>query len=217
MKTSKKLLLGASLLSFILGSWLVSVDAQNVAGGTLSGTTLAVTNTSNQAVFGTTNTTTLSFSAPGASRVVTFADPGGADSVAYLAASQALTNKTITAPVLDGTVTGTYTLGGTPTLASAAGVPYVGGVAAAYRLARGTITLDGSNPSSAATGLTTVVACNVDGPAAAGVPGDDPMGASPFINSTSIDIYAWGTNGTDPTPVPSTNNSAVFYWICIGT
>ena len=48
-------------------------------------------------------------------------------------------------------------------------------------------------------------------------PGDDPLGAVPYINGTSLDIYAWGTNGTDPTPVASTNNTAVFYWECVGT
>lgn len=93
----------------------------------------------------------------------------------------------------------------------------VEGVAGGYKLARGAATLDGSNPTTAATGLTTVVACTVEGPAAAAVPGDDPQGAVGFINTTNLDIYAWGTNGTDPTPVASTNNTAVFYWVCIGT
>lgn len=56
-------------------------------------------------------------------------DPGGTPasgkltltSVATLfdAATSTLTNKTITAPVLSGTVTGTYTLGGTPTFPAA--------------------------------------------------------------------------------------------------
>lgn len=130
---------------------------------------------------------------------------------------QTMTSAALTTPALTGTVTGTYTLGGTPTLASAAGVPYVGGVAAGYKLARGTITLDGSNPSTAASGLTTIISCTVDGPAAAAIPGDDPMGAVPFINSTNLDVYAWKTDGTDPTPVASTNNAAVFYWTCVGT
>lgn len=38
------------------------------------------------------------------------------DTVALLAATQTLTNKTIAAPVLSGTVTGTYTIGGTATV-----------------------------------------------------------------------------------------------------
>jgi hypothetical protein len=40
------------------------------------------------------------------------------DTIALLAATQTLTNKTLTAPVLGGSVTGTYTIAGTPTLAS---------------------------------------------------------------------------------------------------
>lgn len=46
---------------------------------------------------------------------------------ATLAGSESLSNKTITAPVLSGTVTGTYTLGGTPTVPGTltAGTPHV--------------------------------------------------------------------------------------------
>lgn len=94
--------------------------AQNIAGGTVSGTTLAATNTTNQITLGAAaHTTVLSFTAPAAaSQTVTFPDPTGADSVAYLALAQSLSNKTIPAPILSGTVTGTYTLGGTPTITS---------------------------------------------------------------------------------------------------
>ena len=60
------------------------------------------------------------------------------DTLAGIAATQTLTNKTLTSPALSGTVTGTYTLGGTPTLtAPALGTPASGvltnctGVAAA--------------------------------------------------------------------------------------
>ena len=40
------------------------------------------------------------------------------DTFAMLAATQALSNKTLTAPVFSGSITGTYTLAGTPTLGS---------------------------------------------------------------------------------------------------
>lgn len=40
--------------------------------------------------------------------------------------TQTLTNKTITSPALGGTVTGTYTLGGTPTLLAAGALTWVG-------------------------------------------------------------------------------------------
>jgi hypothetical protein len=47
--------------------------------------------------YGTTYKDTISFTEPAANRTITFGDPGGADSVVYLAAAQALTNKTIVA------------------------------------------------------------------------------------------------------------------------
>ena len=47
-----------------------------------------------------TGDVTLAFSDPAASRTITFGDPGGNDSVVYLAATQTLTGKTLTSPVL---------------------------------------------------------------------------------------------------------------------
>lgn len=52
------------------------------------------------------------------SRTVTLPDPGGSDQITYDALATTLTNKTLTAPILSGTITGTYTLGGTPTFTS---------------------------------------------------------------------------------------------------
>ena len=51
---------------------------------------------------GTANLTTFTVSNPGAPRTITFADPGGADSVAYLDTTQILTNKSLTAPAITG-------------------------------------------------------------------------------------------------------------------
>ncbi len=72
------------------------------ASSTISGTAVTVTNTSNQLVLGTTRTLTLTAPTPAsASRTVTLPDPGGADSVAYLALPQTFTGvKTFVAPVL---------------------------------------------------------------------------------------------------------------------
>lgn len=66
----------------------------------------------------TTNVVTLTFSNPAATRTITFADPGGADSVTYLAATQTLSGKTLTAPTINaGALSGTFS--GTPTLSGA--------------------------------------------------------------------------------------------------
>lgn len=60
--------------------------------------------------------TTFTITEPTADRTWTFSNV--TDTVVGLVASQTLTNKTLTAPVLSGSVTGTYTLAGTPTLTS---------------------------------------------------------------------------------------------------
>ena len=71
------------------------------ASSTASTTALTATATSNQLVLGTTRTLTLTAPTPASSsRTVTLPDPGGSDSVAYLALAQTLTNKTLTAPVI---------------------------------------------------------------------------------------------------------------------
>lgn len=95
----------------------------------------------------------------------------------------------------------------------------VGGVAAAYKIARGTVTLDGSNPTTAATGLTTIVAAVV-GLKSATAPADDPSWLSCNYTGSdgNLDIYAWkNTGGTDPTLVASTNAAATVDWIAVGT
>jgi hypothetical protein len=67
------------------------------------------------------------WSAPAADRAVTLEDPGGTDVFVWKAATQTLTNKTITAAVFSGTATGTYTFGGSGTWAGNAIGATVGG------------------------------------------------------------------------------------------
>ena len=61
---------------------------------------------------------TITISAPAISGTNTLTLPAVTDTLVGLAATQTLTNKTVTAPVLSGSVTGTYTLAGTPTITS---------------------------------------------------------------------------------------------------
>lgn len=92
----------------------------------------------------------------------------------------------------------------------------VAGVASGYKLARGEAAFDGSNPTTVASGLGTIIAvvATLKGTSA---PGDNTSVITANINSTNIDFYAWkNTGGTDPTLVASTGTES-FYWIAIGT
>lgn len=89
----------------------------------------------------------------------------------------------------------------------------------AYRVARGEVTLDGTNPTPITTGLNTIVSASVSLKSSS-APGDDPSWASVDYTGSdgTLNLYAWkNTGGTDPTLVASTNNSAVFCWIAVGT
>jgi hypothetical protein len=95
----------------------------------------------------------------------------------------------------------------------------VAGVAASYKVARGTVTLDGTNPSSATTGLTAILACTVT----------DKRSTAPALDPTAftiataavagrLDIYAWKPTGSgDATLIASTDADDTIDWVCVGT
>lgn len=98
-----------------------SATPLNLDGGALTfgagtGTTLSLTAATNQIVLDSdgANTGTITMAALTGSRTWTWPDLTG--TVTLTAGAQTLTDKTLTAPVFSGTATGTYTLGGTPTL-----------------------------------------------------------------------------------------------------
>lgn len=81
----------------------------------------------------------------------------------------------------------------------------------------GSQALDGSNPTSVVTGLTTVLACAVT-LRGSSAPGDNTSVLTTSDNATpgTIDVYAWkNTGGSDPTLVASTGTDT-FDWIAIG-
>lgn len=84
------------------GSVTLSVPSTFIAPGsiaatsTISGTVGTLSAATNQLVLGTTRTLTITSPEPAtSSRTITLPDPGGSDSVAYLALAQTFTNKTI--------------------------------------------------------------------------------------------------------------------------
>jgi len=86
------------------------------------------------------------------------------------------------------------------------------------KIARGTATLDGSNPTPVTTGLSVVLAAVV-GLKQVSAPGDDPSWLSHNYTGAdgTLNIYAWkNTGGTDPTLVASTNSTSTVDWIAIG-
>lgn len=95
------------------------------------------------------------------------------------------------------------------------------GAASGYKLARSAspVSLDGSNPTSVAHGLTTCLSAQVQlvGSAA---PGDSTSVLTCVINGANIDVYAWkhttGGAAGNPTLVASTGTET-FNWVAIGT
>ena len=117
------------------------------------------------------------------------------------------TTITFTEPTADRTVTfgnqtGTVVLGQT-----------------ALKVVGGTIALDGSNPSSATTGLATIVGCSVS-LLDANTIGIDPISFSLVRTATAgqLDVYAWkATSSSNPTLTASTNSSSTVAYLCTGT
>lgn len=91
------------------------------------------------------------------------------------------------------------------------------GVGSGYKIARGTITLDGSNPSSASHGLTTAVSCTLTN-SRTGAPGLDPVTITGGASGPDVNAYAWKfTQTSDATLIASTQATDVINWICVGT
>ncbi len=109
-----------------------------------------------------------------------------------------------------------YGTGNLTAAAAASGLTAVVGVAAGYKLARGETALDGGNPTTVATGLTTIVglALTLKGTAAPGV-GTSVLTAN--ISTTNIDVYAWKVTGTGDCTLIASTGTETFYWVAVGT
>ena len=92
------------------------------------------------------------------------------------------------------------------------------GAASGYKIARSAspVALDGSNPTSVATGLTTVVAgfATLTGTAA---PGLSTSTLAVVINGTSLDVYGWKPTGAGDTTLIASGGTESFNWFAVGT
>lgn len=79
----------------------------------------------------------------------------------------------------------------------------------------GTVTLDGTNPTPITTGLNAVVAATASLNDTS-TPGDDPTSHSVNVSGGTVNLYAYKTDGTDPTLVASTDSAATFDWVATG-
>lgn len=101
----------------------------------------------------------------------------------------------------------------------------VAGTVAGTKTASGTVTLDGSNPTPIATGLTAVTSVEFTLLSTA-APGIDPlMFTADFGNLLGnglaaglVNLYAWkATSNANPTLIASTNSTAIVAWVAYGT
>lgn len=96
------------------------------------------------------------------------------------------------------------------------GVAVAGAVAAGYKIARVEMALDGGNPTSWATGLTTIVSATVT-LKGTGAPGVGTSVLTANINGTSLDVYAWKVTATDDCTLIASTGTEHFYGIAVGT
>lgn len=92
------------------------------------------------------------------------------------------------------------------------------GVGTGYKIARGQVTLDGSNPTQASHGLTTVQACTLTNNRSAAMSSGEPTILTYATAATStINVYAWWFGATISSVTASTDSTDVVSWMCIGT
>jgi hypothetical protein len=123
-----------------------------------------------------------------------------------------LTASTAELNILDGVTANTTEIN---YLDGAAGV-VVAGAAAGYKIARGSTTLDGANPTSVSHGLSTVVAhcVAIDSTVAP----NDPSTVTSAVSGSTLNIYAWKpTSAGTTTLVASTVTTVNVEWVCVGT
>lgn len=116
------------------------------------------------------------------------------------------------------TATGGYELIGTAVKAKTSGqLSVLVEINQMPRMVAGEVTLDGTNPTPVVTGLSKVLSATATIKSATAL-GDDPVAVSVDYSGSNgtLNVYAWKTDGSDPTLVASTNSTAVISWIAFG-
>lgn len=85
------------------------------------------------------------------------------------------------------------------------------GVAGGYKIARGATAFDGSNPTTVATGLTSVVGCTATMRLTAALTTGTAFVTHAAPSGANVDFYAWVIAGTAST------GTETFDWVCVGT
>ena len=85
------------------------------------------------------------------------------------------------------------------------------GVAAGYKIARGSTALDGSNPTTVATGLTTVVSFTATLLRTTSLASGTAFLTHDTASGANVDVYGWVVAGTAST------GTETFEWIAVGT
>jgi len=92
------------------------------------------------------------------------------------------------------------------------------GVGTGYKIARGQVTLDGSNPTQASHGLTTVAACTLTNNRTSAMSSGEPTVLTYATAATStLNVYAWYFGATISSVTASTDSTDVISWMCVGT
>lgn len=92
------------------------------------------------------------------------------------------------------------------------------GVGTGYKIARGQVVLDGSNPTQASHGLTTVDSCVLTNNRSSAIASGEPVLLTYATAATStINIYAWWHGATVSAVTASTDSTDLISWLCVGT
>lgn len=87
----------------------------------------------------------------------------------------------------------------------------VTGVAGSYKVARGSTAFDGANPTTVATGLTTVVSCTATLIRSTALTTGTAFATHATPSGANVDFYAWVLAGT------ASSGTENFDWVCVGT